>query len=72
MDANHQHIKNTIDKIQSQSPIDCNTVDISNLEEMGSELASNMSSFIVNINMATAQFDADKFSDEALKLGIDL
>ena len=54
MDANHQHIKNTIDKIQSQSPIDCNTVDISNLEEMGSELASNMSSFIVNINMATA------------------
>jgi len=54
MDANHQHIKNTIDKIQSQSPIDCDTLDISNLEEMGSELASNMSSFIVNINMATA------------------
>ena len=52
---------------QQQEVIDCQDVDIRQIEEIG----STISNYLVNVDLTEAQFDLDLMLDNANKLGMD-
>ena len=50
-----------------QPEVDCSEVDIKQIEQVGKEITS----YLVNVDISSAQFDVDAVIDQASKLGMD-
>lgn len=53
-----------------QNDIDCDQVDIQEMERFGQQVAQNLQEMVLNIDLTEAQFDLNLLADEASKIGI--
>ena len=61
-----------LENLPGQSEIDCEQVDIDQIEQAGSAIINNIQDMVLNVDLRHAQFDVDKFYEEAKKIGIDI
>lgn len=61
-----------LDNLPGQSTIDCNQVDIDQIEQAGTAIINNIQEMVLNIDLRDAQFDIDKLYEEAQKIGVDV
>lgn len=57
--------------MKDSAPVDCDNVDVQELERMGADVYNKVSDYMLNIDMTKAQFNVDMMVDEASKLGVD-
>ena len=53
-----------------QNDIDCDQVDIQEMERFGQQVAQNLQDMVLNVDLTKAQFDFNTLYEEAEKIGI--
>ena len=64
MENHQQKIQQVLDQFKN-SDVDCNEVNVDELEQMGSNIASQMTDYLLNIDITKASFDVDMMHEEA-------
>ena len=64
MENHQQKIQQVLDQFRN-SDVDCSEVNVDELEQMGSNIASQMTDYLLNIDITKASFDVDMMHEEA-------
>lgn len=64
MENHQQKIKQVLDQFKN-SDVDCSEVNVNELEQMGSNIANQMTDYLLNIDITKASFDVDLMHEEA-------
>ena len=65
MENHKQQIQQVIDQIRNTPDVDCNQVDVHELENMGANIANSVTEYMLNIDITKASFDVDLMHEEA-------
>ena len=61
-----------LDSMPNQPEVNCDDVDIQEIEQAGINIYNKISDSITNINLGNAQYDLEEIYTEAQKIGIDV
>ena len=64
MENHQQKIQQVLDQFKN-SDVDCNEVNVDELEQMGSNIANQITDYLLNIDISKASFDVDLMHEEA-------
>ena len=64
MENHQQKIQQVLDQFRN-SDVDCSEVNVDELEQMGSNIANQMTDYLLNIDITKASFDVDLMHEEA-------
>ena len=64
MENHQQKIQQVLDQFRN-SDVDCSEVNVDELEQMGSNIANQITDYLLNIDISKASFDVDLMHEEA-------